>query len=137
MNDALPKVEGEPYTFQEWPSYCTGPDGSGQNFGNEAEVPAGWSMPGGKVKGGKAKPAETSTPPVAAPVVENSTTTTTTEGPENDGDNRDHTGEKDAAGTLFDPARHTGTLVKSSGLWRMKVGLSRPAEESTPIKLDL
>lgn len=30
----------------------------------------------------------------------------------------------DAAGTPFDPARHTGTIVKS-GLWRMKAGLSR------------
>lgn len=32
--------------------------------------------------------------------------------------------EVDAAGTPFDPARHTGTKVKS-GLWRMKAGLSR------------
>jgi hypothetical protein len=38
------------------------------------------------------------------------------------------TGERDAAGTLFDSARHTGTKVKS-GLWRMKTGLSRGAGE--------
>lgn len=40
----------------------------------------------------------------------------------------------DAAGTPFDPARHTGTIVKS-GLWRMKAGLSRgpgEGEESIP-----
>lgn len=30
----------------------------------------------------------------------------------------------DAAGTPFDPDRHTGSIVKS-GLWRMKAGLSR------------
>lgn len=37
-------------------------------------------------------------------------------------------GKTDAAGTVFDPARHTGTTVKS-GLWRMKTGLSRPENE--------
>lgn len=37
-------------------------------------------------------------------------------------------GQRDAAGTLFDPARHTGTKVKS-GLWRMKTGLSRGPNE--------
>lgn len=42
-------------------------------------------------------------------------------------------GETDAAGTVFDPARHTGTKVKS-GLWRMKTGLARgPGEgEDSP-----
>lgn len=30
----------------------------------------------------------------------------------------------DAAGTPFDPARHTGSIVKS-GLWRMKAGIPR------------
>ena len=38
-------------------------------------------------------------------------------------------GEVDAAGTPFDPARHTGTKVKS-GLWRLKAGVARlPGEE--------
>lgn len=46
-----------------------------------------------------------------------STTATTAASPSSEG-------ERDAAGTLFDPARHTGTKVKS-GLWRMKAGLSR------------
>lgn len=43
--------------------------------------------------------------------------------------------ETDAAGTPFDPERHTGTKVKS-GLWRMKVGKSRPESEGT-VKFDL
>jgi hypothetical protein len=34
----------------------------------------------------------------------------------------------DAAGTVFDPARHTGSTVKS-GLWRMKAGLPRDPGE--------
>lgn len=39
------------------------------------------------------------------------------------------TGEVDVAGTPFDPARHTGTKVKS-GLWRLKAGVARlPGEE--------
>ena len=39
------------------------------------------------------------------------------------------TGEVDAAGTPFDPNRHTGTKVKS-GLWRLKAGVARlPGEE--------
>nr|GAT42306.1 predicted protein [Mycena chlorophos] len=41
----------------------------------------------------------------------------------------DNTGKVDAAGTVFDPARHTGTTVKS-GLWRMKAGIARPEHES-------
>lgn len=42
-------------------------------------------------------------------------------------------GKVDAAGTVFDPARHTGSIVKA-GLWRMKTGLSRgPGEgEDSP-----
>lgn len=36
----------------------------------------------------------------------------------------ENSGKRDAAGTLFDPARHTGSIVKS-GLWRMKAGLAR------------
>jgi hypothetical protein len=39
-------------------------------------------------------------------------------------DGGENAGKRDAAGTLFDPTRHTGTIVKS-GLWRMKTGLSR------------
>lgn len=39
----------------------------------------------------------------------------------------------DAAGTVFDPARHTGSIVKS-GLWRLKAGVARgPGEgEDSP-----
>ena len=40
-------------------------------------------------------------------------------------------GERDAAGTLFDPARHTGTKVKS-GLWRLKAGVPRGPGEDLP-----
>lgn len=39
-------------------------------------------------------------------------------------------GERDAAGVLWDPAKHAGTKAKvKSGLWRMKVGVTRPAGE--------
>lgn len=39
-------------------------------------------------------------------------------------------GERDAAGVLWDPAKHAGTKAKvASGLWRMKVGVKRPEGE--------
>lgn len=43
------------------------------------------------------------------------------------------TGEVDAAGTPFDPARHTGTKVKS-GLWRLKTGVARLPGEELPVE---
>lgn len=45
----------------------------------------------------------------------------------------ENAGKTDAAGTVFDPARHTGSIVKS-GLWRMKAGIARgPGEgEDSP-----
>lgn len=39
--------------------------------------------------------------------------------------------ETDAAGTPFDPERHTGTKL-ASGLWRMKKDVVRPASEELP-----
>lgn len=42
-------------------------------------------------------------------------------------------GERDAAGVLWDPERHASTKGKTqAGLWRMKVGVSRPESESAP-----
>ena len=43
-------------------------------------------------------------------------------------------GERDAAGVLWDPERHASTKTKTgAGLWRMKVGVSRPESESAPV----
>lgn len=109
------------YEYQAWPSYATGPNGERQVFNSEAEVPAGWSHHG-ETKKGKASPAT----PAPAP---------TSESKPADAEGKP-VGEKDAAGTLFDPDRHTGSKTQA-GLWRMKVGVSRPESESQPVKLDL
>lgn len=47
---------------------------------------------------------------------------------QDDDDESEDTVEVDAAGTPFDPERHTGTKLKS-GLWRMKKGEERLPEE--------
>jgi len=67
-----------------------------------------------------------------SPSVENVGTATTTVAAVSS-EASDMAGKTDAAGTLFDPARHTGSIVKS-GLWRMKAGMSRgPGEgEDSP-----
>lgn len=96
--------EPQPYVFQEWPKWATGPNGERAVFGSEAEVPAGWTHGDGQK--GKAKAAA------------------------------GHAGEApsvDAAGVAWDPARHASTkALTKDGLWRMKVGVARPPEESKP-----
>lgn len=98
-----------PYEYQPWPSFCDGPNGERAVFDSEAEVPAGWKHHG-ETKKGKASPP-------AAPVVPDPVTEPV-----------------DAAGTPFDEDRHTGTKTQA-GLWRMKVGQTRPESESKPLDL--
>jgi hypothetical protein len=107
------------YDYQAWPSYATGPNGERRVFDSEAEVPAGWTHHGETKKGKTAPAAPPPPPPSESPNAEGKPV-----------------GEKDAAGTVFDPERHTGSKTQA-GLWRMKVGVSRPESESQPVKLDL
>lgn len=86
----------------------------------------GISLPSIENKPGKAPPP----PPAnaaASPTAEASPTTSTAEAA-SPSEANENAGKTDAAGTVFDPNRHTGTIVKS-GLWRMKTGLSRPENE--------
>jgi len=113
MDEILPKIEGEPYAYKAFPAVCHGPDGANGVFSSEAEVPAGWKLPDGSTKGGKAKAPETPVLPV----------TETSGEPEIDAD-----------GWPWSEDLHATTKTKTSaGLWRMKVGVSRPA----PKTLDL
>lgn len=101
----------KPYSYLAYPFVSKGPDGAEEVFESEAEIPAGWTLPEGGVKGGKAK----------AKLAES-------EGAQQnatDGAEQSEQPEVDAEGTPFDPAMHTGTLTKA-GLWRMKVGVKRP-----------
>lgn len=110
LENALPRNEGEAYKHQDYPFHSVGPDGADRVVNSESEVPAGWTLPGGAKKAGKVK---AETPKVA-----------------------EAEAKEDASGTPFDAARHTGTLTKA-GLWRMKVGVSRPESESVVLPLDL
>jgi len=108
----LPKIEGQPYVHQDFPAYCTGPNGAEGVFDTEAEVPAGWTLPGGKVKPGKSAPVVAAVPVVAAALVSGDTV------------------EVDASGAPWNADLHRPTKSKNkAGLWHMKVGTSRPAAE--------
>lgn len=113
--------EGKSYPIDKFPAFCTGPNGEGDVFNSEAEVPAGWKMPDGAVKGGKAKaPA----PAPAAPVA------TTETAPVEDAV------ELDADGWPWTAELHAATKSKTkAGLWRMNVGVSRPAPKTAPLDL--
>lgn len=73
-------------------------------------------------------------PPVNPPAPSNGTPDAPTSGPQTSPSTSD--GERDAAGVLWDPAKHAGTKAKvASGLWRMKVGVKRlpgEGEEAIP-----
>lgn len=88
---------------QHWPSWRYGPGGAAGVFASAGEVPAGWKDHPSKVE---AKTASPHTPPVSVP--------------------SGAVPAIDADGWPLDPTMHTGTLTKA-GLWRMKVGASRPA----------
>jgi hypothetical protein len=94
----------------------------------ESKIGAVYALIGSLMAGASIARGSTASEAVApkpSPVVENTTATE----PIADASGEASTGEVDAAGTPFDPARHTGTKVKS-GLWRLKAGVARlPGEE--------
>ncbi len=105
--------------FQAWPSWRYGPNGESVLCENEAEVPKGFKdhpaafdKPEKAEKAEEAQKAPEETKPTEAPAV-------------------------DASGAPFDPALHAATrTLTSAGLWRMKVGVKRPAAPAAP-NLDL
>lgn len=133
--DILPKDEGKPYVHQDWPQWATGPNGEGQSFDTAEDVPAGWSV-GGKTKGG-AKPDPVNTENNRAAAVDNAGPAIP---PTNNGqDGSESAGaETDAAGVAWNPDLHAATKNKTkAGLWRMKVGVTRPEGQGEPKTLDL
>lgn len=94
-----------------FPAWFNGPKGESAIFESAEDVPTGWTSGAEKqsVKGA-AKPAPTSKP-------------TPTPKPEKQPEKAD----LDAHGHPYDAALHAGTGSKTkAGLWRMKVGVSRP-----------
>ena len=102
-----------------WPAWRYGPNGEADIFESEAAVPKGWKShpsafdkPEKAEKAEKAQKAPEEIKPAEAPAV-------------------------DASGAPFDPALHAATrTLTSAGLWRMKVGVKRPAAPAAP-NLDL
>ena len=111
MKPLLPKKEGEAYQYQAFPAFCVSPSGDREIFQTEAEVPAGWTLPDGAKKAGKAEKAPAPvTAPVVAPVVNGDAPAV----------------EVDASGTPWNEEIHRSTKSKNkAGLWHLKVGASR------------
>ena len=94
---------------KHWPAWYYGPDGEAQVFENADDVPKSWKDHPAKHKG--AAP--------AAPVASTGTE------------------ELDADGWPWSADLHAASKGKTGqGLWRMKVGVTRPAPK-TPQPLDL
>lgn len=135
------------YQYQAWPAWAEGPNGERQIFNSEGEVPKGWKHHVGATKAAEHSaatiPAASSPAQMQAVVateqqangpVGNDQTTPAALETAQAGPVAEPTGAKvDAAGVAFDPARHTGTLTKA-GLWRMKVGVRRPENESVVVQ---
>jgi hypothetical protein len=103
-------------TKVSWPAWFYGPNNQAEIFTAESQVPAGWQDHPSKVTE-KPKPAPA---PAAA--------TKANPGDNQGGGTGDATGVLDADGWPFDPNMHAATQSKTkAGLWRMKVGVSRPA----------
>ncbi len=110
----------------DWPAWRYGPAAAAAIFQTEAEVPKGWEDHPSKVKEETA-PKRTETPPAKSTAP--SPATAATPSPAAPAEKI----ELDADGWPWDENLHAATRSKTSaGLWRMKVGVSRPAP-----KLDL
>ena len=97
------------------PAWFYGPNGQAKIFDDLKDVPNGWQDHPSKVEGISAPAPKLEKPvvaPVAAPLAD----------------------AVDADGHKFDPTMHTGTMTKA-GLWRMKVGVCRPAPLTKPLDL--
>lgn len=102
---------------KHWPAWFNGPKGETAIFDKAEDVPTGWTSGAEKrtVKGSAPSPTPTPAPagdPAAAPTAT----------------------DVDAQGWPWSAELHASTKAKTKdGLWRMKVGVSRPA----PMPLDL
>lgn len=95
-----------------WPAWFYGPNNARDVFASESLVPKGWVDHPSKVTEEKPKAAPAATKP--APAASGGAAP-----------------DLDADGWPYDPALHAATKTKTqAGLWRMKVGVSRPAAKT-------
>lgn len=111
-----------------WPSWRYGPNGEADIFNSAAEVPSGWKKhPSHFEKGADETEVKDKTPRAAAPAKAKAGAVAT-------GDES----VVDADGWPWDASLHAATKNKTSaGLWRMKVGVARPAPKKAKPPLDL
>jgi hypothetical protein len=122
-----------------WPAWFYGPNGKSAIFEAEGDVPPGWQDHPEKVAAdpSNVRTGSASLAPAAATdkdkAGQSGTKTPTPPATDKAAAATDNA-DVDAAGWPFDPSLHAATRSKTKdGLWRMKVGVSRPA----PKKLDL
>lgn len=102
-----------------WPAWFNGPKGETQIFNSPGEVPKGWTsgaeqltVDGSAAPKEPAKPAEPPKNPPAA----------------SEGETQEGAETLDADGWPWSPELHAATKsLTKAGLWRMAVGVSRPA----------
>jgi hypothetical protein len=128
-----------PDGHSSWPAWFYGPNNQADTFSSPEEVPAGWVDHPSKIEGEKViTPAKTGSGPVpgAADAAGGASKAQTGSGPAAPGD---QSNTLDAAGWAWDPKLHAATkTMTSAGLWRMKVGVARPAPKPTapPVAAD-
>ncbi|MBA3831660.1 MAG: hypothetical protein H0X34_07165 [Chthoniobacterales bacterium] len=111
---------------QSWPAWFYGPNNQADTFGSPEEVPAGWHDHPMKVEGDKViTGARTGSNPAPAAITGAASPAQTGSGPAAPGD---QSNTLDAAGWPWEEELHAATkTMTSAGLWRMKVGVVRPA----------
>lgn len=121
-----------PDGHSSWPAWFYGPNNQSDTFGSAEEVPAGWVDHPSLVAAEKViTPAKTGSAPVggASTAAGTASAAQTGSGPKGPGD---QSNTLDAAGWPWDAKLHAATkTMTSAGLWRMKVGVSRPAPKPT------
>lgn len=99
-----------------WPAWYYGPKGEADIFQSKTEVPSGW-----KDHPFNPDEAKATSKPAAAPV---------------DASKNVNTVETDADGWPWTAELHAASRSKTTaGLWRMKVGVSRPNPKKPPLDL--
>lgn len=115
-----------------WPAWYYGPNNQADTFGSPEEVPAGWQDHPSKIEGAAViDAARTGSKPAgdAGAASGGVSKAQTGSGPAAPGD---QSNTLDAAGWPWTPELHAATkTMTSAGLWRMKVGVSRPAPKPT------
>lgn len=109
-----------------YPAWFYGPNGQSQVFNSDVEVPAGWQDHPSKVADKIVTPAKTGSAPVGGAATAAGTASAAQTGASAVAPG-DQSNTLDAEGWPFDPALHAATQSRTkAGLWRMKVGVSRP-----------